>query len=945
MPFEVRVLGALAVRVDGVEVPLGGPLPRALLSRLLIAGGEVVSASTIIDDLWHQSPPRTATGTLQAYVSTLRRVLEPAHAQKSPEVLVRTGSGYRLLIPRDAVDANVFVGQAQRGRALPASGEVAGAREILAQALAQWHGPAYSDIEGWEFAQIEATRLEAVRAAAVDDHLAASSACGDHESVIVDLSALLRADPLRERRWELLALTQYRAGRQAQALESLRTARNVLADEVGADPGPSLVALHDAILRHDPGLIVDAEHDAHVRLGRHVPVALTSFVGRDEDLADVEHALGTDRLVTLTGPGGIGKTRLAMAVAAARSDHDGPWFVEASGTRDHDSLVEATTRVLGFTARGGVDVLTSLLSTRRTLLVLDNCEHVAGDAAKLVLALLTACPGVQVLATSRVRLGVPGEHVHVVGPLHEAATLFTERAPRAARTEDPADIVTLCRALDNLPLAIELAAARTSMLSVRQLHHLLIDRFALLRTARAALPGAAGERHSSMYAAIEGSYRALDDSQRRLFEALTVFAGGFDHAAAEAVTGHGARLLGDLEALIDSSMVTVVGGDPRRYRILETLREFAVDHLDESRSAALQAAHLRWVRAMSAEVDAGLRGPDTLAWTRRLDAEMPNIHAALSRCRHADPAAYTQIVGGIFWYWYRRGRVDEGLRMLRPALTVADDPGIPVVDRLRALCGVLVIAYLAGDLDVLLDSMGRLEATLSNAPLDMTRRDDRLAHADAAVTLGFFQGGAGAVESGIALARGALSVATSDGLPQIAAEARMALGSACFRAGDHDAADDELAVAVELGRECGYDWLVASALWIGAKNDIARGRVHGPAQEKLTEMIAACERIDDLTSWMVAVFTLAYVEFVRGQHEAAARLLGVADHHGEVTGYRPERMDVIDLASYGREMTERIDAHVLDKGMATGRALDRAAVAVLIRERVASVGGTTPKTG
>ena len=172
------------------------------------------------------------------------------------------------------------------------------------------------------------------------------------------------------------------------------------------------------------------------------------------------------------------------------------------------------------------------------------------------------------------------------------------------------------------------------MLSVRQLHHLLIDRFALLRTARAALPGTAGERHSSMYAAIEGSYRALDESQRRLFEALTVFAGGFDHGAAEAVTGHGSRLLGDLEALIDSSMVTVLGGDPRRYRILDTLREFAVDHLDESRAAALQAAHLRWVRAMSAEVDAGLRGPDTLAWTRRLDAEMPNIHAALARCRH-----------------------------------------------------------------------------------------------------------------------------------------------------------------------------------------------------------------------------------------------------------------------------------------------------------------------
>ncbi|WLP90936.1 BTAD domain-containing putative transcriptional regulator [Gordonia sp. NB41Y] len=952
MPIDVHVLGALRVQVDGVDAALGGPMPRALLSRLLIAGGDTVPASALIDELWRGAPPRSASGTLQGYVSTLRRGIEPAHGRETPTVLVRTGAGYALHLPDDALDADRFVAQARRGHTELAARRPEQARDLFAGALAMWTGRAYADAEGWEFAEVEADRLESLRADAVDGHLAAMSACGDQELVIAELTKLLRTNPLREKWWELLALAQYRAGHQAEALESLRRARRVVADELGTDPGPSLVALHTAILRQDPSLLptrpISAGTDSaaagagaahpgadgpaadHVRIDRgtprrHIPTALTSFVGRDAEVAEVTAMLRTERLVTVTGPGGIGKTRVALAVAQGRAadggETDGPWFLEFSGAHDHDAVVDTLVRVLRLTAPGGLDTVASLLAERETLLVFDNCEHIADEIAKAALGLLTACPRLSILATSRVRLGVPGESVYVLAPLADGASLFAERAPAAAGFENRGDIIALCDALDNLPLAIELAAARNSVLSVRQLRERLDDRFAMLRHDRRGAPGAGGDRHISMEAAIDASYRALDDSQRTLFDALSVFEGSFDFTAAEAVTGHGVRLLPDLEALIDSSMVTVIGGDPRRYRILETLRQYAREHLAADVAAAIDTAHLEWVREFSRPVFAGLQGPDSLGWTRRIDVEMPNIHAALVRSRTDDPVAYLEIVGNIVWYWYRRGLIDEGVRMLDPVVAAAGDPAVPIAVRLRALTGAMMIAYLCGDLASLLSTMGVVDGLIADGDLGLETREDRFVFADATLTLGNFQAGAGLVEEGSARARVALEIAASDDQGWLETAARMVLGAAAFRAGDHETAGVEFTRSVEIGRERGHDWVVGSSLWIHAKCDIAGGRIDGPAQRKLAGLVDITRSTDDLTSWMTAIDTLACVAFRRGDHATAARLLGVVARHTERTGYRPDAMDIVDLGPWVAQIRDEVDDDVFAEHHAIGRAL------------------------
>ncbi|MGW0035572.1 BTAD domain-containing putative transcriptional regulator [Gordonia sp. NPDC003376] len=951
MPIDVHVLGAVRVQVDGVDAALGGPMPRALLSRLVIAGGDTVPVSALIDELWRGDPPRSASGTLQGYVSTLRRGVEPAHGRETPTVLVRAGAGYALHLPDDALDADRFVGQARRGHAELAAGRTEQARDLFAGALAMWSGRAYADAEGWEFAEVEADRLESLRADAVDGHLAAMSACGDQELVIAELTKLLRTNPLREKWWELLSLAQYRAGRQAEALESLRRARRVVADELGTDPGPSLVALHTAILRQDPSLLPTrpSSEPAPVRSGadpptadhprgdrsaprRHVPTALTSFVGRDVEVAEVTATLRAERLVTVTGPGGIGKTRVALAVAQGRAggDTDGPWFLEFSGAHDHDAVVDTLVRVLRLTAPGGLDTVASLLAERETLLVFDNCEHIADEIAKAALGLLTACPRLSILATSRVRLGVPGEAVYVLAPLADGASLFAERAPAAAGFENRGDIVALCDALDNLPLAIELAAARNSVLSVRQLRERLDDRFAMLRHDRRGAPGTGGERHISMEAAIDSSYRALDDSQRTLFDALSVFEGSFDFTAAEAVTGHGVRLLPDLEALIDSSMVTVIGGDPRRYRILETLRQYAREHLAADAADAIRTAHLQWVREFSRPVFAGLQGDDSLGWTRRIDVEMPNIHAALARGRTDDPVAYLEIVGNIVWYWYRRGLIDEGIRMLDPAVAAADDPAVPIAVRLRALTGAMMMAYLAGDLGALLSTMGTVDRLITEGDLGLATPEDRFVYADATLTLGNFQAGAGMVVEGASRARIALGIAADDDQGWLETAARMVLGAAAFRAGDHETAGREFTRSVEVGRMRGHDWVVGSSLWMYAKCDIVGGRIDGPAQEKLAGLIDVTRRGDDLTSWMVAIQTLACVAFRRGDHATAARLLGVVARHTEMTGYRPDAMDIVDLGPWVAQIRDQVDADLFAEHHANGRALTDAEAAELV---------------
>jgi hypothetical protein len=413
-----------------------------------------------------------------------------------------------------------------------------------------------------------------------------------------------------------------------------------------------------------------------------------------------------------------------------------------------------------------------------------------------------------------------------------------------------------------------------------------------------------------------------------LFCDLAVFSGGFDLDAAKGVTGH-RGLLPDLTALISKSMLTSLGGDPRRYLMLETLRSYARSQQDPHRAASLRQSHVNWVVALATDAYLGLRGPRCLQWTRRLDAEMANVRAATD-CVDPHSATYLEIVGNVYWFWFRRGFADEGMRMLEPAV---DAPtSIPAATRARALAGRAIMCYLGADLPALFAALTGLGEVCTEFDVRSTSRVEQVARGDAAVTLAFFEAGAGIVDAARAHADEALEVGRRYNSPWTVAEALMSLGTADFRAGNHQSAGEHLEAAVATARACGYDWLAASALWIHAKSDIAQEKWNGPAEHKLAQMVGYCERAYDLTSWMVALFTLAYTLFRRGRHDMAGRLIGVVDNMTELTGYSPEKMDLVELASFGAAMRSEIDPEILSRESSAGRSMTREETRGLVQE-------------
>ena len=940
--LSLRVLGVLGAAVDGREAPLGGQVPRALLARLAVAHGDVVPDDVLIDDLWRGEPPPSARVTVQGYVASLRKSMEPGRRAREVEILVRRGVGYALARDHHRRDADDFVDLARTGRRQLDAGDAAGAVEAIATALSLWSGPAYADVAGWDFAAAEADRLDGIRLDAVEDRLTALSAIGDQSTVVTDARAHVRRWPLRERGWEALALALYRAGRQGDALAALDRARRTLAGELGIDPGPALTRLHEAVLAQDPALDVTPSVPQEISVRDSsaprstVPSPLTALVGRDDDIADVGALVDDNRLVTVVGPGGMGKTRLALAVAAARHDADGPWWVPLADVRAPEGVLDGVRAAMGLTVSGGIDAVCAAIGTRRTLLVIDNCEHLVDEVAEVVETILAACPRAGVLATSREALGVNGECVHDLGPLAEAEDLFTRRAGRWAADADPADVAALCDAVDRMPLAVELAAAQSRSLSVRQIRAMLDGRVELLRGGSRTVA-----RHESVRAAIDGSHASLTDDERAMFADLSVFDGGFDLAAAAAVTGR-ADVVAMVTALVAKSLVAVVGGDPRRYRLLQPIRGYARDALDPRRREQLADRHVAWVRELSARAYHGLRGPESARQTRLLAAEMPNVRAALARSTREVAAHrsvdHLTIAGGVHWFWYRSGHVAEGMRTLRPALEAGDD--IDVVVRIRAVAGLVVMSYLGSELETLFAALTRLRELLAES--DAGGADDAIddlrllqARADAAQTVGFFLSGAGAVDDGRVLSRRALAIARRIGAVGTSAESLMSLGMADFRAGDAAAAAERFTEALAAARAVGYDWCAASTLWIHAKSEIEQDVVDDRPARRLVAMVEHCDRAEDVTSWMVGVATLAYLLFRREEHESAAQLLGVVERFTDATGFSPEAMDVVELARYGREMRQGIDPVLFATSAERGRDLTRAEV----RERfVAAVG-------
>ena len=685
----VRVLGP-----GGVEVPVGGPRARALLVLLLLDAGRIVPAERLIDGLYGDSPPAGAGNALQSQVSRLRQALgEYAPIEFHP-------AGYRLAVEPDEVDAHRFARLAADGQRALGAGDPAGAAGGLREALDLWRGPALADAP---HAAGRAARLEELRLTAAEDLAEAGLRIEATPSqLIAELRDIVATHPLRERPRALLMRALYAAGRPAEALAAFEDARRVLADELGTDPSPEMTALHVAILRDEaagpPSL----------------PGQLTSFVGREEELRRVGRLLGEARLVTLHGPGGAGKTRLAVE-AAGRQDGEVS-FVELAALPPGGDVAQTVLGALGLREaglRGAADPrdaterLLAALADRRLLVVLDNCEHVVDGAARLAARMLAAAPGVRVLATSREPLGITGEALCPVfglavppehGPeragTYPAVRLFADRAadavPGFTVNESNVDgVLRVVRTLDGLPLAIELAAARLRALPVAEVAARLDDRFRLLnRGSRAAEP-----RHQTLRAVVEWSWDLLDEDERRLARRLTVFAGGATLDAAERVCGAD---LDVLASLVDKSLVVAAAG---RYRMLETVRAFCAERLTEAGEAAgLRAAHAAYYLDLAREADTHLRGAEQLEWLRRLDGERDDLRAALAGAIGDDPPTALRLLAALSFYWWLRGLRTEGAA-LAARLLAAVGPDAPE-EMLEEYAACALTAHLGGTADV-----------------------------------------------------------------------------------------------------------------------------------------------------------------------------------------------------------------------------------------------------
>jgi predicted ATPase/DNA-binding SARP family transcriptional activator len=682
--LRFAILGPLLVTDDG-EVTIERRSHRRLLSILLFHAGQPLETDVLIDRFWGEAPPPTARAALQTHLSQLRRRLGVG-------VVETTGSGYRLALDGHGLDLADFLSASEVARAASRSGAWQAVVDATGDALALWRGAPFRELQDDDFAEPEIARLDELRAELIESRAEALLALGRNDEALPELERSVKQFPYRERIWEQLMLARARLGRTVDALTAYHEARRLF-DEVGLDPGPALRELEERILREDPTLIP-------TRVRHNLPERRTRLIDRATELAEVHDLVDEHRVVSLTGVGGSGKTRLAVEVAerAMEAFLDGVWIVDLAPIADPDLVAIEVAGALGLRPerQSVAEALRESLQSRAVLVILDNCEHQIPAARTMAEALLAAGPQVRVLVTSREALGLEGERIYLVPPLevpdsddataatlagYPAVQLYADRAALVASdfaiNEDNAQTVSsICRRLDGLPLAIELAAARMGSLAPEDVADRLDNRFRLLaRNQPTAVP-----RHQTLDATVAWSYDHLSDAERGLFARLAVFNGTFNVAMVEEV-GSDRRVARDaaasvLSGLVDKSLVVPLENSlGRRYRLLETIKDYARDRLRETGSvAAVQRRHADWFARLAEEAAEHFEDQGQLAWLERLDLDRDNLQAALDwSVRSGASRHVTRLADALGWYRAKRGHFGLANADVRLALDHLDE--------------------------------------------------------------------------------------------------------------------------------------------------------------------------------------------------------------------------------------------------------------------------------
>ncbi|MFF9197011.1 BTAD domain-containing putative transcriptional regulator [Streptomyces sp. NPDC014779] len=927
--MRYSVLGPTQAHTAEGGIAVGGPRVRALLTVLALRAGRPVPVGVLVDEVWGAGaePPADAVAALQALVGRLRRAL-------GHERVESTEGGYRLAADPDDVDAHRFARLAAEGARELDAGRPGPAAALLDEALALWKGPALADLPDRtaEAARWEARRLDARRA-----RCAAALALGEAAAVLPELAALTAEHPLDEPLQALRIRALRDTGRPSEALAAYEEVRRSLADRLGADPSPELRALHAALLaapEEAPEAAPRAPRDTapgatpapvHPRpVTGNLRARLTSFVGREDDISALQDALTTDRLVTLLGPGGAGKTRLsqeaAERAAAGGCWPDGVWLVELAPVTDPEAVTEAVLGALGgretvlFGAgaeelRLGEDPLDRLVEQcagRRLLLLLDNCEHVVGAAAALTELLLARCPGVTVLATSREPLGVPGEVVRPVGPLPEgpALRLLGERGaaarPGFSVGEDRKAAAEVVRRLDGLPLAIELAAARLRMLTVRQIAERLDDRFRLLTSgARTVLP-----RQQTLRAVVDWSWELLDGAERAVLRRLSVFTGGCDLRAAEAVCAgpgeEGRDTLDVLGSLVDKSLVVASPAEEgMRYRLLETVAEYAGERLDEAGDrVAAEHRHLVHYRELARRTDPELRTGRQLAAITRFTAEYGNLRTALRRAVAArDEHEALVLVHALLWYWTMRDLRSDALHWAEAVAALGPDPFgpdaapvVPIHERITAAPPPL-------DEDLL------WEARRGVRLIELMNMDHET--------------GRWTTPEGVERLR-RINAVYPPGLPQTCRLPGSFTVFAVLLIAEPGSMGQALDAHVAACRAHGYEWELANALQLRANMLANRADLAGRAAADAEESLEIFVRLDDAWGAAEALSSRAEARERRLEFQGAAedfeRAIGYAERIGaqsQMALLRARYADML-METGRREEAERILREVVD---------------------------------